>query len=212
MKKHTGFADIICSRAWRDDDNETWEIEHLWFYGNGTYSTCDEDGNHEPFPQDEDDSVEAYCADAEASWLTYARDCAETGEDPLCNYNVRRTIEKTENWVIWFTDWIGREQHGYAVIDGRHGSFHSRSHTHIFEPQNFPKPLAEYLFLTNVGGRWCMEGVTMEDIRNDAGYVSATGPKYYMKLKIKYTADRNARDVKRDVKAAANKHLEIAAK
>jgi hypothetical protein len=215
----------ICTRAWHDDDYdgpEGWQVEHLWAYSNGTYSTCDADGNHEPFPDgwsDEgvtlEDEVNSYCEDADKSWLEYAQDCSRTGQDPLGEYSVQHTVKKKENWIIWFTDWIGREEHGYAVIDGRHGGVKA-GRTDIKLPQDFSKSVAEYLCLKKVGDRYCMEGVTLEDIRNDVGYLSqpipvplfGVGPKFYMKLQISYDKPRSARAVSRDVKAAAAKAVE----
>lgn len=212
------MSDIICSRAWYDEDYDGpdgWNIEHLWAYSDGTYTTCDSDGNHESFESEFEgealeDEVSSYCKDAEQSWIDYAQDCAQTGEDPLGQFNVRQTVNKKENWVIWFTDWIGREEHGYAVIDGRHGSV-KPGRTDIKSPHQFSKEVAEYLQLKKVGDRYCMEGVTLEDIRNSVGYVSnaqSVDGKRYMKLQITYDKPRNARDVAKDVKAAAKKSLE----
>src|SRR5580692_4694754 len=163
MQTKSTMSDIIYSRAWYDDDYdgpEGWRIEHLWVHDDGTYTTCDSDGNHEPFELEDkgslEDAVNAYCNDAKKSWIEYAQDCAKTGKDPLGEYNVRRTVQKKENWVVWFTDWIGREEHGYAVIDGRHGKVRS-GRTDIKEPGQFPKELSEFLMLKKVGDRYCMD-------------------------------------------------------
>jgi len=206
--------DIVCARAWHDDDHDGpdgWRQEFLWAYDDGTYSTCDECGDHESFESEEgetlDEAVGKYCRDAEKSWIEYAKDCAETGQDPLGNYSVQHTFTKKENWVIWFTDWVGREEHGYAVIDGRHGT-NKPGHKGIFQPNEFSEDVAQYLCLKKVGDRYCMEGVTMKDIRDNVGYVSAGGPKHYMKLKITYDKPRNARDVAREVKAAAQRQVQ----
>lgn len=189
------YTDILCSRAWYCDDCETWHKEDLWVHGDGTYTTADDCGDHEPL--DEEDNVEAYIKDADASWLEYAQWVAEHGKDPCGNYIVDYTETVKEDWEVKITDWIGREKHGYAVYEARHGD---KIYT------NFADHLTSYLCLKKIGDRYCMEDITMEDIRNEAT-VEGNGPTYTVKLTIEYAKPRNEIDIAAELRALAQKHL-----
>ena len=191
------YADILCSRAWYCDDCETYHTEHLWMYGDGSYTTCDECGDHEPFDASE---VEDYCKEAEASWVEYASWVAEHGEDPCGNYLVAHTEKVKEDWEVRFTDWIGRSKHGYAVYEARHGD-------KVYLAGDFSKELAQFLLLTKVGGRYCIDrDVTMEDIRKEAK-VEGNGPTYVMTITIEYDKPRDPELIAAELRDLAQKHL-----
>lgn len=182
------IADILCSRPWFDDDSQTWNIEHLWIDGQ-EYTVSDSDGNHEPFVAEE---VESYIAETSQAWEQYQQHVAETGEDPLCEFSVKRTTTKRENWVIYFEHWIGSSSHGMKVKAARR----ARS---LVTPENFPVPLADFLILKKQGGVYYMEGIHSKEDIVEAGCVGDG----YAKFTLEYERPRNPAAIRKELKAAA---------
>ncbi|KKK88560.1 hypothetical protein LCGC14_2741910 [marine sediment metagenome] len=75
-----------------------WHKDIYWMYEDGTYGTCDQDGNHdgEPFGAEDLPTV----AEQDAAWGRYYEYVAETGEDPLHEIYVSYGYKVVELWTF----------------------------------------------------------------------------------------------------------------
>lgn len=93
--------DIICTvpeACGERDCPVGWHLAHYWAYGDGTYSVCDSDGNHDACEQSDVPTGEQQ----DAAWLDYSRHVAATGCDPLGEFNVPRTTKRKERYTAAF--------------------------------------------------------------------------------------------------------------
>jgi hypothetical protein len=125
----------------------------------------------------------------------YMAHCAETGDDPLHNFYVNRTVKRKEHWQARFTAWIGLSKHGFAVTEVRRGK-------HTFEPSKLPEHVSDFLGLQKVGNRYCMEGITsFDDITN----VDSVTPSL-VSFTIERDIPRPAAIVKSEIQAIARRN------
>ena len=101
------MGDIICTVPWTcgfDDECPVgWHLTHYWMNDDGSYSSCDEDGNHEPCSEADLPDSEEY----DRAWREYAAYVAETGLDPLGEFSVKRTVRVRERWDAVIAPIIG---------------------------------------------------------------------------------------------------------
>ena len=93
------MEDILFSIPSYCDDCETWHQEHIWMYDDGTYTSCDSDGDHEPLEAEDVPSQEEH----DRLWCEYSQWVAEHGEDPLGNFYVHHSIKVKERWQFKVT-------------------------------------------------------------------------------------------------------------
>jgi len=96
------MEDIICTVPWCCGESDCpvgWHLEHYWIYDDGTYSVCDNDGNHDECDESDVPTFEQ----ASAAWRDYSRHVAETGCDPLGEFSgVPRTTKRKERYTAAF--------------------------------------------------------------------------------------------------------------
>ena len=91
------MEDIICTIPWHCGDKNCsvqWHLRHFWTYDDGTYSECDSDGNHDDIDAEDIPSAD----DQRRAWREYSAHVAETGEDPLGEFTIKRHIVRRETW------------------------------------------------------------------------------------------------------------------
>jgi hypothetical protein len=93
------MEDILMTIPSYCDDCETWHQEHIWAYDDGTYTSCDSDGDHEPIEAEDVPS----CEEHDRLWREYAQWVVEQGEDPLGNFYVRYSTKVKERWQFKLT-------------------------------------------------------------------------------------------------------------
>lgn len=88
------MEDIICTvptQCGEKDCSVGWHIEHYWAYPDGTYTVCDSDGNHDPCDAKDVPSADA----AQKLWREYSAHVAATGDDPLSEFTIPRSVKRT---------------------------------------------------------------------------------------------------------------------
>ncbi len=110
------MEDIVSTIPYQCDDPDCpheWHLAHYWVYGDGTYSVCDSDGNHEACEEPEVPDA----AREHKAWSQYARHVLAAGADPLGNYLVPHTVKRTERWSLQFS----RSVLGILLVGARRG-------------------------------------------------------------------------------------------
>jgi len=136
-----------------------WHIMHVWGYDDGSYSICDEVGDHE---EAEPEHVTQLQANLEKMWDEYLQYVARTGEDPLREFNVPRTKTKKERWRFLFAD----SMLGPICYAAEHGSRTYGSYMRWSlkrkdraEPiANLPDYVKDYVGLSNPGQPQVIQG------------------------------------------------------
>lgn len=186
------MSEIICTQAWTCGDKDCtaqWHVRNFWAYGDGTYSVDEySDGDHEGCDIEDIPSPE----EISASWREYAQHVAETGEDPLSNYYVRRHQTKQQSWSFCFGNSIVgpvllRALHGRRRVLGLDLPFHIR----------------EFLNLHR-DGRRLLDFATWEDFTAGAPDIK---PGKWVHYKIDYRQPRNPETIVRELRNAARRHL-----
>lgn len=196
MKTNYSTADILFSFPSYDDDDETWHLRHIWVYMGSkrcTYTECDTDGNHEPISAREVRKLEKELA---SLWLKYSRWALEHGEDPAGEFMVKYTKQFKRNIIVHFSHWIGEAEHGLACRLVRWSGG-------LQEPQELPVGLQEFLSLKKVGDRWCMEGVTVDVLRDNVGCLGRD----YFKAKAEWKEPISEDKIRAEVRRIARKHI-----
>jgi hypothetical protein len=106
------MSDIIMTIPSYDDDRETWSQNHVWAHDDGTYTLCDECGDHESLETEDVPSFEEH----DRKWREYTQWALETGTDPLGNFFVRHSIKTRERWQFR----LAKTLVGPRLIDARH--------------------------------------------------------------------------------------------
>jgi hypothetical protein len=88
------MEDILMQLPSYCDDCETWHLNFIWAYDDGSYSICDQDGDHEPLEASDLPSLDEH----DRLWREYTQWVADTGKDPLGNFLVRHFIKVKERW------------------------------------------------------------------------------------------------------------------
>lgn len=134
-KKHAPYADVWATVAYPCDDNDCrqdWHITSYWFYSNGKYSYCDQDGNHEPCSRRDLPSAD----EIERSWLDYSKWVVEHGEDPLSEFMVSPERKVKRRWQFKFS----KSLIGTVLVAARHRG-------RIVPRQELPDYVVQYLNL-----------------------------------------------------------------
>lgn len=170
-----------------------WHIRHIWAYADGSYSSCDADGNH--YDMDPDDVPSA--AEHAAAWLEYSRHVAETGTDPLHEFLVSRVSRRREAWSVRIVNSIT----GPRVSNIRRGN-------REIERDNLPAHVVSYLNL-DATRRRLQDFATWAELQAAGVVVSRTG---WHKFSLDVDVPRRADIVARELKRAARKHIRDAAR
>jgi hypothetical protein len=188
------YSDLIASRAWYDDDNGSWNLDHLWIYcedGKTSYTTCDPDGNHE-YCSPED----AASFDADDSWKEYNAWCAKHGKDPLGNFMVNYHTVTKETWSGKLRNWIGAGTHGLALVSLRKKGGKS------IQPQDAPKYVRDYFCMKKRNGIYVVDGITGWDmLRREK--VTGKGIQRTVTVEVERKEPRKQRDIAKDIRRIA---------
>ena len=151
-----------------------WELRHLWFNSDGTWTTSDESGDHNDLT---DDEAKEFCEKVEENNDNYARSVLETNEEPLNLYSVRTQKDVTAGLTVYFRRWIGERDKGLCVTSVR---VLTGKHKGVYSPDETPNEIADYLCLKELKlcGRWVIDGLTKDDIR-EADECSYVGNEYF---------------------------------
>lgn len=88
------MEDILMTIPSYCDDCGTWHQEHIWAYDDGSYTSCDSDGNHDPLDAEDVPSQEEH----DRLWKEYSQWVLEHGDDPLGNFYVKYSSKVKERW------------------------------------------------------------------------------------------------------------------
>jgi hypothetical protein len=127
------MQDILFELPSYCDDCETWHKEFIWAHEDGSYSSCDECGDHEPLEADELPSDEEYAR----LWREYREWVLDRGEDPLGEFNVRHSIKVNERWEFK----LFKSLTGPRLSAARHAK-------RIYQPQELPEHVRSFLNLS----------------------------------------------------------------
>lgn len=187
------MEDIICTVPWSCGESDCpvgWHLSHYWIHNDGTYTVCDSDGNHDPCDEEDVPGWD----ECEEAWLDYSRHVAQTGDDPLLEFFVRRTVKRKERYSAAFRKGIA----GPVLIKLiRRGQ--------AVPVQDMPDHVAEYLMIKQTNNPNCN--------RFDGDWETLTacdGVKVYRGVaRITFTVEREcsrpASVVERELMAAARK-------
>lgn len=187
------MEDILCTMPRPCGDSDCplqWHREHYWIYDDGTYTACDDDGNHEACAADDVPTFE----EQEAAWLEYSRYVEDTGTDPLGEFLVPRKRKLRERWEFRFAPTIGGPCVTLARRRGRK--------TH---PSMLPQHVKDYLGLVGYGSR--LTGFDSSAEFSEAGLRFHVWSAHTIDHEIPRSAERLALDLKR----AARRHIKRAA-
>lgn len=127
------MEDIIMTLPSYSDDCDSWTQNFIWGYDDGTYTICDECGDHEPLEASDVPSDEEFSR----LWREYSQWVLDTGRDPLGEFNVRHTRKVKERWFLR----IGKTLVGPRLLAARRGKT-------IYQPGEIPEHLRSFLNLT----------------------------------------------------------------
>ena len=190
------MSDIMFSMAWQCGDKDCkvqWHQSNYWCYSKGdgdspysvdTYG----DGDHEDI--DEEDLPTG--GEIEMSWIEYSRHVAATGEDPLGEFYVNKSVKVREAWRFRFAPSIL----GVVVTKAQRNK-------KDYDVRNLPQHVAEYLRLkpkSNV----LYDFPKWEDF---ASAVEGVKPNVWFKDHIERHVSRNPETVKGELIALAKRHL-----
>ncbi len=197
MKPSSTYSDILFSVPSYDDDNDSWCEETVWAHSTAKrtrYTLSDSEGDHESISIRDANEL----AKQESQlWLEYsAWVVAHKGTDPIGHFivNPRRKIRR--NYVAYFSHWIGESEYGLALKSVRWAKG-------VQEPQELPEALQLCFCLKKVGNRWCMDGVTLGDLKGSVGYVG----KGYFKGTAEWSEPIPDKEIRRRVLRLAKKHI-----
>lgn len=166
-----------------------WHIRHIWAYADGSYSTCDADGNHDDISAEDVPSIEEHTQ----AWLDYARHVAATGTDPLHEYTgVPRTRMRREAWRVQLVNSITGPRVASIRRNGRAVSL-----------QNLPEYVVSYLHLDATCRR-------LQDFSSWAELVAAgvaVSARGWHAFDLDRHVPRSQKVVARELKAVAEEHL-----
>ena len=128
--------------------------------------------------------------DCEHSQKEYYKYCNESGEDPLRALYVKREMTRNEHWVALFSEWIGQEKHGLAVLSVGRGK------TCAVPIQDAPGHVKEWLQIKKVKDRYCMDGIHSKKDMVNAGYVGNG----YVKFTITRKFPRSKKAISSDIR------------
>lgn len=188
--------DIICTMPEACGEKDCpvgWHLAHYWAYGDGTYSVCDSDGNHDGCDESDVPTIE----EQEAAWLDYSRHVAATGCDPLREFNVPRTTKRKERYTAAFRLSIL----GAALVAVRRGG-------KVVPLRDLPQRVVDYLCVERLNG-------AAGNLRYRGGWDELVGldcvTVYRGTARVTFTLDheepRAEAAVEADLRKAARRHL-----
>lgn len=183
--------DIIATQPWTDGSG--WHQRSFWVYSGGTY-TVDEytDGDHE----DCDESDIPSADEIDAAWREYSQHVAQTGEDPLHEYLVRRERKLREVWGFQFNTSIV----GPVLLAARRGRT-------VVPAAEIPDHVRAFLGLRDDSRRLgCAE--TWAEF---AELVPGVKPRVWLRQEIEHKVPRAPKTVTRELRAVARRWLKGAA-
>jgi hypothetical protein len=135
--RRTNMADIIASIPWHCGESDCpaqWHLEHYWAHDDGTYTSCDADGDHEsvepselPTPEEERDA-----------WHAYHEHVAQTGDDPIGQFTLPTSVGTKRRWQMRVVASI----QGLKVVGVRR-----RGRGPWIDPQKAPQEVRGYLMI-----------------------------------------------------------------
>lgn len=199
------MEEIICTIPWHCGERGCpvgWHKANYWICSDGTISVDNyTDGDHDPCEEGE---IPDYDQVSKA-WLDYARDVVETGADPLCEYNVKYSIEREQVWQAMFRNSILGCVCSGVRKNGR-GAW--------IKPQDAPEEVRDYLCLEPYSDTGSGPLVFKEGMEQLKQYVAedhhpVQRDRYALKFKFPVTINtpRPESAVRRDIIAAARRHL-----
>lgn len=180
--------------------------EYLWAYGDGSFSICDEDGNHEDV--EESDIEELLAGDRSTK---YIEQVAKTGEDYLGMFFVNKTREVRPKIYIGCKSWVGQKTIGQKVDSVRVSNTKFKGN---YKPCECPKEIAEYICLEERGeGNFVLDGVTDEVVSGNEDITINANPcldgsgKFIIEVQADIVIERNHEEVKKETIELAKKSL-----
>jgi hypothetical protein len=190
-------SDVLFSVPTYDDDNDSWYQETVWSHCTAKrtrYTISDSDGNHEPISRR--DVIELSNQENQL-WLEYSTwVVAHKGADPIGEFIVRPQRKIRRNYIAHFSHWIGESKHGLALDSVKWAKG-------VQKPHELPEPMQFCFCLKKVGNRWCMDGVTLDDLKDNVGYVG----KNYFKGTAEWSEPLPDNEIRRRVLRLAKKHV-----
>jgi len=181
-------------------DDGTWMTQHIWFDDNGQFSITDGCDDHYDLTQSE---VDAILADVENNNKEYTEYVSKTGADPAGVYYVNREKTVTAGLTVYYQRWVGEKPHGLAVTTVR---VLTGKHKGIYNPQDLPKPIADYLLLTHrpLSNRWIIDGFTKDDLDKGSDDITYRNEDYF-KCRAEWQEPKAEATIKRELRALARK-------
>jgi hypothetical protein len=169
------------------DDCETWHQEHIWAYDDGSYSSSDSDGNHDPLDAEDVPSQEEH----DRLWHEYSQWVLDRGEDPLGNFNVRHVTEVNERWQFKLTKTLV----GPRLIDARRAG-------RTYAQADLPEHVKSFLNLDSSGklgdfATWDELIAVLPDIKAGKWFTAH----------IEYDKPRSSAVIARDLRKVARRSL-----
>lgn len=186
--------DIILVQPWSEKGK--WFKRSFWYYSESKTYSVDElsDGDHEDC--DEDDLPN--WSDVEKEWLDYYRHVAETGEDPLDEFYVKRSHKVKQVWYVAFsrtadgTPYLTRIKHA--------GRYYAP-----FDPAALPKHVKDYLWVEDKPGVPRMElGIQWDDLVEALGIDKLDK---LQRIELEYDAPFSARRIRQQLQKLARRSI-----
>ena len=160
--------------------------------------SCDSDGdwNYEyrcPLREYTDKSWQKDYEGAQATMQRYYQDVVETGEDPLNEFYIKRSVKRRERWTFQFANSIL----GMLLVKARRNGS-------VFAPKDLPKHVREYAGVTRVVRRGPAAGCARVHWTKGDVVLSRNGRRTET---IEREVPRDPARVARDLKAAARRNL-----
>ena len=174
---------IICTIPEYCDDLETFRALHLCSSGDGTFTTCDNDGNHDHC--DDEDALSIMDGELEAHKL-YHEWVLTHGKDPCDFYYVEYKDKREIEFLAKIRQASSQLELVSVTYEGK---------------ERAPEELEE-----QVASFFDLEGLTIADIADDYS-ARKVGDGWTISGKLEYMADRAQEDIARDLRAIATKSL-----
>lgn len=186
------MSDILFSVAWECGDRDCrvqWHKANYWTTEEGGYSVDNySDGDHDDI--DETDLPSMLVVDR--SWREYAEYVARSGEDPLGEYMVKRSVKIRERWQFRFVNSIV----GPKLLDARHAG-------QSYVPNNLlPEHVRSYLALDK--NRRIAD---FADWKAFEEAVPGVQPMRWTTIQIEHDRPRNPEAMSRELKRLARRQL-----
>ena len=186
------------------DGEDEWRTKYIWFYGNGAFSICEDDGSGDHDDIDEDE-VRKLLDEADENNREYAKHVLKTNSDPASVYVVSYEKTVAANLTVYFSRWVGeRSGFGLAVTTVR---VLTGKHKGVYDPGELPCEISEYLMLKylKMSGRWVIDDMTKSEIA-DAGECSYMGNDFF-KCRVEWKERRAESSIRRQLRSIARRDL-----